>query len=51
MLTRAAPLTTKVLAACGDEEWRTVGEIAEHTGLSGVERSADRDPNDEEAAR
>src|SRR5262249_46903232 len=34
MLNRAAPLMAKVLATCGDGEWRTVNAIAERTGLS-----------------
>jgi len=34
MLNRAAPLMAKVLAECGDGEWRTINAIAERTGLS-----------------
>jgi hypothetical protein len=29
MLNRAAPLMAKVLAECGDGEWRTINAIAE----------------------
>ena len=34
MLNRAAPLTAKVLAECGDGKWRTINAIAKRTGLS-----------------
>ena len=29
MLNRAAPLTAKVLAECGDGKWRTINAIAD----------------------
>jgi hypothetical protein len=31
---RAAPLMAKMLAECGDGEWRTINAIAERAGLS-----------------
>jgi hypothetical protein len=32
-MTRAAPLRAKVLAVCGDGEWRSIAAIAERAGL------------------
>jgi len=34
MRNRAAPLMAKMLAECGDGEWRTINAIAERAGLS-----------------